>query len=197
MAQAAFDFESYYNSAAQLDPVESVWRDRQEYLASQGYMLRARCRPGWIASWKLDPSIQKPFFEEDFPLSHVSEETVVSKIVLYPLNLRQVLRPNLMDATRVADGKLIMMKQIPTDSEELKIAMHLSSPEMRKDPRNHCVPVLDVFSDKDDPSQSYIVMPFLRYVDDPPFESVQNVLDCGEELLEVYTLFSHLKYGYS
>lgn len=81
MAQAAFDFESYYNSAAQLDPVEIVWRDRQEYLASRGYMLRARCRPGWIASWKLDPSIQKPFFEEDFPLSHVSEETVVFRIV--------------------------------------------------------------------------------------------------------------------
>ncbi|PIL36661.1 hypothetical protein GSI_00350 [Ganoderma sinense ZZ0214-1] len=95
-----------------------------------------------------------------------------------------------MDATRVSDGKLVLLKQslIPTDSQELKIATHLSSPKMRKDPRNHCVPVLDVFPDKDDPNHSYIVMPFLRYIDDPPFESVQNMLDCGEQLLEVRTL---------
>ena len=76
MAQATFNLEDYYNSAARLEPVEVVWRDRQEYLASRGYMLRARCRPGWIASWKLDPTIEKPFYAEDFPISHVSEATV-------------------------------------------------------------------------------------------------------------------------
>ena len=73
MAQAAFDLEDYYNRVAQLYPIEIVWRDRQEYLASRGYLLRIRYRPGWIASWKLDPSIQKPFYTEDFPMAHVSE----------------------------------------------------------------------------------------------------------------------------
>ncbi len=70
MAQGAI--EDYHNLVAQLDPVEVVWRDRQEYLESRGYLLRPRYRPGWISSLKLDPSI-KPFFAEDFPMAYVSE----------------------------------------------------------------------------------------------------------------------------
>ena len=90
-----------------------------------------------------------------------------------------------MDATRLSDGKLVVLKQIRADSNELKIAMHFSSRTMREDPRNHCVPVLDVIPDKDDSSKCFVVMPFLRYVDFPPFESIQSMLDCGEQLLEV------------
>nr|VWO99344.1 Mannitol 1-phosphate dehydrogenase [Ganoderma boninense] len=89
-----------------------------------------------------------------------------------------------MDATRVSDGKLVLLKRIATDSMEIKIASHFSSRELREDPRNHCIPVLDVVPDQDDPTKSYLVMPFLRYVDRPPFESVQSILDCGEQLLE-------------
>ena len=99
-----------------------------------------------------------------------------------------MFRPTLMDATRLSDGKLVLLKYLSTDSQELRIAIHLSSPEMRKDPRNHCVPVLDTFPDRDDPDHSYIVMPFLRYVDHPPFESVETMLECGEQLLEVRAL---------
>ncbi len=97
-----------------------------------------------------------------------------------------------MDATRVADGRLVVLKQVATDSQELRIATHFSSRDMQEDPRNHCVPVLDVFPDKDDPSRSYLVMPFLRYIDDPDWESVQGMLDCGEQLLEVRLLPPHL-----
>ena len=107
-----------------------------------------------------------------------------------------MLRPTLMDATRISDGKLVLLKHLHTDSQELRIATHLSSPEIRKDPRNHCVPVLDSFLDRDDPDHSYIVMPFLRYVDHPPFESVETMLDCGEQLLEVRMLFMSPMDGY-
>ena len=84
------------------------------------------------------------------------------------------------------DSKLVLLKQVATDSQELKIATHLSSPGLRKDPCNHCVPVLDVFPDDNDPSNSYLMMSFMRYVDNPPFDSVQDMLDCGE-LLDVST----------
>ncbi|CCL99181.1 uncharacterized protein FIBRA_01196 [Fibroporia radiculosa] len=45
---------------------------------------------------------------------------------------------------------------------------------LREDPRNHCVPILDLFEDEDDPSHSYMVMPYLRCIDDPPFEMCQD-----------------------
>ncbi len=90
-----------------------------------------------------------------------------------------------MDATRIADGKLVQLKRIATHSAELNITRQLSSPHYRSDPRNHCVPILDVIPDADDPNMSYIVMPFLRYVDSPPFRSIENILDCVDQLLEV------------
>ena len=175
--------QEYHNLAAQLNSVELVWRDRQEYLESRGYLLRSRYKPGWTASWKLDPTI-KPSRAEDFPQAYVSTKT--SSVINNVLNpLYQLLRPHLMDATRISDGKLVILKRINADSAELKIAMHFSSRTMREDPRNHCVPVLDVVPDKDDPNKCFVVMPFLRYVDYPPFESIQSMLNCGEQLLEV------------
>ena len=72
------------------------------------------------------------------------------------------------------------------------IASLLSSEELRSDPRNHCVPILDVIVDTEDPALSFIVMPFLRHVDDPPFDTVGSVLECMEQLLEVSLSFLSL-----
>ena len=38
---------------------EEWWRDHQEWLAQQGYMLRSRYRPGWVPSWKATPKLAK------------------------------------------------------------------------------------------------------------------------------------------
>ena len=62
--------QEYHDLVAQLDSVEVVWRDRQEYLESRGYLLRPRYKPGWTASWKLDPTI-KPNYALDFPQTYV------------------------------------------------------------------------------------------------------------------------------
>ena len=86
----------------------------------------------------------------------------------------------------MVDGKLVLLKRIATDSQELRIAKYFSSADLRVDSRNHCVPVLDILPDPDDTNKSYIVMPFLRYINEPPFESVENILDCGQQLLEVH-----------
>ncbi|OBZ71767.1 hypothetical protein A0H81_08231 [Grifola frondosa] len=55
-------------------------------------------------------------------------------------------RHNVIDATRIADGKLVYIKQVKTGDEEIRIASTLS--------------------------------------DDPDFEIVENILDCGEQILE-------------
>ncbi|KAM5532635.1 hypothetical protein V8D89_013679 [Ganoderma adspersum] len=156
--------EDFGDVGAELAPPELAWRDRQPYLESRGYLLRPRYRPGWMPSWRSDPSI-RPFFAEDF--------------VRAP-----AFRDHLIDATRLSDGKLVLLKRVAADSMEVKIASYFSSQGIREDPRNHCIPVLDVIPDKDNSNKCYLVMPFLRYVDRPPFESVQSILDCGEQLLE-------------
>jgi hypothetical protein len=53
------------------------------------------------------------------------------------------------------------------------------------DPTNHSVPILDTFEDLVDKSISYLVMPFLRLMDSPPFEVVEEVLDFADQILEV------------
>ncbi len=77
------------------------------------------------------------------------------------------------------------VKRVETGDEESSIARMLSSPSLRADTRNHAVPILDYFIDEDDTSIAYIVMPFLRLTDDPPFETVNDIIDFGSQLIEV------------
>ena len=95
-------------------------------------------------------------------------------------------RPLLVDATRIADGKLVYIKQIQTGDNESRIAHILSSYE---DPTNHSVPILDTFVDPTDETISYLVMPFFRLLNDPPFDSVGEILDCTDQVLEVSQVF--------
>lgn len=77
------------------------------------------------------------------------------------------------------------LKKIKPDSEELQLLQYLSSPEMLQDPHNHCVPLLDVIYDPSDPQMCFVAMPYLRYIDHPPFEFVEDMLEFGEHILEV------------
>lgn len=61
----------------------------------------------------------------------------------------------------------------------------LSSERLRQDNRNHCVPILDVFPDDQDPSILYMVMPFLRSIVDPAFDLVEEFIDFIDQILEV------------
>ena len=97
----------------------------------------------------------------------------------------QPLRPHLLDAQRLCDEKLVLMKKVKSDSQEVRIATYLSSADLREDPDNHCVPILDVLRDPYDASLSFLVMPFLRYIDQPRFDTVGSILDCVQQLLEV------------
>ncbi|KAI0363835.1 hypothetical protein BV20DRAFT_1039723 [Pilatotrama ljubarskyi] len=149
---------------AKLAPIEVFWRNRQPFLQAHGYTLRSRYRPGWIPSWRRDPAVDV-FKAEDHLTCHP-------------------FRPNLMDARRISDGKLVQLKRVPNDSHELEIATFLSSSRLREDPRNHSVPLLDSLQDPEDPGYTYMVMPYLRYIDNPPFDTIQSIIDCVTQLLE-------------
>ncbi|KAI0334860.1 hypothetical protein GY45DRAFT_1431349 [Cubamyces sp. BRFM 1775] len=142
---------------------EVFWRDLCPFLQSHGYVLRPRYRPGWKRSWE---ALNIPFFKAE---DHIS----------LPLHGSRMI-----DATRVADGQLVYLKKVSSSSHELEICRYFSSESLRQDSRNHCVPLVDVLPHPTDPETSFIVMPFLRKIDDPAFETIEDILDCGEQLLE-------------
>ena len=94
-------------------------------------------------------------------------------------------RQQQIDATRIADGRQVYIKVIDSQSEELRICQMFSADTRRNDPRNHAVPILDAFKDNVHAEDTYIVMPLLRKVDDPPFEFIADVVDFVDQLLEV------------
>ena len=69
--------------------------------------------------------------------------------------------------------------------KENRIARMLSSEPLKNDPRNHCVPVLEVIDNPSNASRFYLVMPLLRSVDDPPFDRVKEIVDFVDQMLEV------------
>lgn len=79
---------------------------------------------------------------------------------------------------------MVCLKRVLTNSQELEIATLFSRPPLCGHPSNHCVPVLDAFVDDEDEKISYIVMPFLRRMDNPPFDLVNDLLDFVDQVLE-------------
>lgn len=178
----SLDLEEVDAVLGTLSDHEVAWRDRQIFLQSRGYMLRPRLRPGWHPSW-ISP--RKDFTEcEDSILLPVCFWNALD--VADHAHLQQG-RVHLVDATRISDGTPVYIKRVKTGDNESSIAVHLDQESLRQNPRNHSIPVFDLFGDSEDPTISYMVMPFLSTADVPPFETVGEVVDFCEQLLEVCT----------
>ena len=78
----------------------------------------------------------------------------------------------------------MIIKRVGRSDEESGIAQMLSTAELRADPRNHCVPIIEIFDDPDDDSISYMVMPLLRNASNPPFQYVKEIIDFVDQILE-------------
>ena len=91
-----------------------------------------------------------------------------------------------MDATHKETGKVVYIKEVDTDSEEYRIAQLLTQEDWISDTRNHCVPIVKLFEDHEDHEVSYIVMPFLRPANNPSFETVKEIIDFVDQILEVH-----------
>jgi hypothetical protein len=75
------------------------------------------------------------------------------------------------------DGKVVCIKRIRRGDKEFRITQMLSTKELRADPRNHCVPIIEVINDPNNDSASFMVMPFLRPANSPPFQFVKEIMD--------------------
>ncbi|KAI0316324.1 kinase-like domain-containing protein [Amylostereum chailletii] len=146
---------------AKLARHEIGWKNIQPFLASKGYMLRPRLRPGWTPSWQATGELYLDC--ED----HITLPA----------------RTHLVDATRISDSRLVYIKRVRTGDQESTVATLLNADSLRRNPDNHSVPVLEVFEDADDPTISYMVMPFLRRMSRPEFSTVGEVVDFVDQIL--------------
>ena len=90
-----------------------------------------------------------------------------------------------MDATRISDGKTVILKKLP-ESEgpyELQINRLFSSDPLVSGPRNHCAPLLDVIELPNDPP--IMVHALLRPFYDPPFNTYGEFVVFFGQICEV------------
>jgi len=94
-----------------------------------------------------------------------------------------------MDATRRCDGKQVMLKKVLPEQgpNELRIAQLFSSPWAARNPRNHCVPLVDVI-EIPNTGQNLMVMPLLRPFNNPRFRTFGEFVTFFTQICEV----SHL-----
>ncbi|KIJ52609.1 hypothetical protein M422DRAFT_156137 [Sphaerobolus stellatus SS14] len=161
---------------AQRNPGEEFWAQHYAWLTENGYILRPRFHPGWVPSWEgtnHDPTS--------------CEDGVVTE--MYRTYF-------MMDAKRIADGKLVMLKKVMLSerdegTDEVELLDWLSEPELRSQEKNRCVPLLDVL-EVPDSDMVIMVMPFLRPFDSPSFNTVGEALHFIQQALEaVHFLHSH------
>ena len=102
----------------------------------------------------------------------------------------------MIDATRIRDGKRVVLKRVRRKSTEVTLAQSLRSENDIEDEYsdNHCVPILEYFDDEDNPTLGFLVMPLLRLFDDPPFCYISEVIDFVRQLLIVWMKRFHLNF---
>jgi hypothetical protein len=97
-----------------------------------------------------------------------------------------------MDATRIRDGRPVMLKKaLPADGpQELNINQLFSSPEHFRSRDNHCAPLLDAIQLSEDfGSQQLMVFPLLRPFNQPPFQTFREFADFFTQICEVKPKF--------
>jgi hypothetical protein len=189
--QSLREFEGRDGPPDRLDN-EDFWAAVLPQLISYGYMLRPRYRPGWKPSYNsvlatMEAKIEDAIVASVRALCLIALFCVTSLTVLFSFQADAF-----MDAERVEDHVTVALKRTTPSDPEAEIACLLSSQALRSDSRNHCVPILDVFTVThtsnifhQEFNWTILVMPLLRKFDDPPFETVGDCVSFGQQMLEV------------
>ncbi|CAL1706270.1 unnamed protein product [Somion occarium] len=157
--------------AVRLAPPEIWWRDQSVWLGKQGYVLRPRYRPGWKPSWT---GIELGVDHEDARILGFSA---------------------ILDATRIADGELVVLKRIDNsdDPYEEELTRYLGSGPLALEPQNHCIPLLDVLHPPDEPNIIILVLPLLLPFNKPRFRTFGEAIDFMRQAFEgIKFLHDHL-----
>ncbi|KAG1792652.1 uncharacterized protein HD556DRAFT_1379030 [Suillus plorans] len=146
-----------------LSEYEIWWSGHYKFLEEKGYKLRSRYSPDWVPSW-----------------------TNTNKV---DINCEDGIVPPhylVLDARRIQDGARVSLKRINISRHpyEIEIGRYFSTHPLSIDPANHCVPIYDVLEVPVDNHTVIIVMPLLRDIMNPSFDTVGEVVDCVHQLFE-------------
>ena len=102
-----------------------------------------------------------------------------------------------MDATRISDGKRVMLKMLPEEEGpyELEINKLFSTEPLASNPRNHCVHLLDVIELPNDPP--ILVHPLLRPYYDPKLQTYGEFVTFFAQICEVSSMCSDCAISFS
>jgi hypothetical protein len=97
-----------------------------------------------------------------------------------------------MDATRMSDGETVTLKRIVKhkDSHEIAIAKFFSREPLASDPKNHCVPLLDVLEVPEYEGMFLLVMPILRPFNQPRIWTFGEAVEFFRQVFEVRAFMS-------
>ncbi|CAK5280706.1 unnamed protein product, partial [Mycena citricolor] len=143
---------------------EYYWRCSYDFLASSGYRLRPKFAPDYVK-----PSIPvRPLDDPSRPRHD---------------------RAEIMDAERIRDGKQVILKCVSRSVHctEVQIGTLFSTAPLANDPRNHCIPILEVIRDPEDSDKDIIAMPRMVSAFEIVtlgFETVGEVVDCFRQIME-------------
>ncbi|PIL36001.1 hypothetical protein GSI_01661 [Ganoderma sinense ZZ0214-1] len=92
----------------------------------------------------------------------------------------------ILDAVRIYDSAHVVLKLVDSERNphEVEISQYLSSEPLRSDPRNHSVPIFDVFAVPDEPNFTIMVLPLLRACNDPSWQTVGEILSFIQQIFE-------------
>jgi len=95
-----------------------------------------------------------------------------------------------IDATRISDGRQVMLKMIPFEEGPYELEMNrlFSTEPLSSNPRNRCAPLLDVIRLPNDPP--IMVHPLLRPFYDPRFQTFGEFLSFFAQACEVRPVLS-------
>ncbi|KAI3604625.1 hypothetical protein WG66_008496 [Moniliophthora roreri] len=137
-----------------LNKGEVFWRDHQPWLENRGYMLRPRYHPGGL----LRGSIRK--------------------------NLDLNLKDKLIDARRISDGAVVLLKKVDVGQTEVIMGPLFSSDPLASDPKNHCIPIYETIPLPNTDKEVIFVMPHLTLWQLPDFDTVGEVVDFCRQVFE-------------
>ncbi|KAF7311291.1 Protein kinase domain-containing protein [Mycena kentingensis (nom. inval.)] len=134
---------------------EEAWVDDQPFLLSQGYMLRPRYNPRWKTVYR-------------WTWSQDVEHTIPNT------------QANALDAVHLNSNQKVVLKRVH-NPEEIRIHAYLHS--LRSDSRNRTIPVLRTLDAPNSP-YSFIVTPYCRVFDHPPFHCRMEFIEAMSQYLE-------------
>ncbi len=152
--------------AATLVVTERWWRDHYYHIEARGYRLRPRYHPQWVSSWYNTG--------QDFARDGRATTVRIVAFDLVHFLIRELKSRAVMDATRIRDGRPVLLKKVlPVDRpHELSIHQLFSSEELSNHPNNHCVPLLDVIElPANFGTQKLMVFPLLRPFNQPRIQT--------------------------